>query len=745
MIKLFKILFGVILLVVIAIAGFVFTFDANNYKSEIIEQVEENTGRDFDIAGNIKLSIFPWIGLKVEQAALGNAKGFSERDFASMSQLDIKVKLLPLLSKNLKVDKVRLHGLEVSLEVDQNGINNWSDLSQPSDEVGEDKTEADQKDLDKPDSVEALAGIAVNGIEFIDASIYWRDAKTNAQTTVTGLSLETGAVRFNEPVDISFRAHVENSQPEARADINLDVQAIFNETFDVITLRQLELTIEALMQSVSKDPVELVFNTRADVDLKQQTVKLSDTRISSSGIVINANAMVTKLDNDPSISGSLSSNVINIRELAQQWQVELPTMANESSLTALSFSSQFNATASRATLEKLSVKLDSSEITGRVRVPDMAKSNLRYKLVLDTIKLDDYMSPVVEGASEAEDVDAVNDAAVDVSDEIALPVEMLRTLDLSGIFTISQASLQDIEMSDIELNIIALKGRVKAPITMKLLDGELTSQLNLNVITTPTYRLTVTAKDIHAGPVVNPVLKEMFVEEDIELQGKLNFESNINTQGSSLTKLKKAAKGKFVMDVNETVVSGVDIEYLTRNVLVDYMESKKLDVPADWRGEYKPHEATAFTMIHASGIVANGKVKNDDLIMDSARIKVTGKGEVDIVNNAMDYYSVVDMMMDRKQTFAEKLLDEPIGVRIHGAFETLEIDPDRDRIAKAVTNILTAAKQAEVKQKIEEEKQRIKEKTDAEKQAVQEKIDKKKDDSKKKLEDKFKDKFKGLF
>ena len=49
MIKLFKIFLFLFFLLIIAAAGFIFTFDANNYKAEIIEQVEAATGRDFDI------------------------------------------------------------------------------------------------------------------------------------------------------------------------------------------------------------------------------------------------------------------------------------------------------------------------------------------------------------------------------------------------------------------------------------------------------------------------------------------------------------------------------------------------------------------------------------------------------------------------------------------------------------------------------------------------------------------------
>ena len=113
-----KYFFIFLVIALIALLAFVATFDANNYKSQIVEQVENATGRDFRIDGDINLSVFPWIGLKVEGVSLGNAEGFSAPQFASIKQIDVRVNVLPLLKKQVQINTIRLHGLDVSLEVD---------------------------------------------------------------------------------------------------------------------------------------------------------------------------------------------------------------------------------------------------------------------------------------------------------------------------------------------------------------------------------------------------------------------------------------------------------------------------------------------------------------------------------------------------------------------------------------------------------------------------------------------------
>lgn len=51
-------LLGLLLILIVAATYFVVTFDANNYKTLISEQVEQQTGRALAL-GDIKPSVFP--------------------------------------------------------------------------------------------------------------------------------------------------------------------------------------------------------------------------------------------------------------------------------------------------------------------------------------------------------------------------------------------------------------------------------------------------------------------------------------------------------------------------------------------------------------------------------------------------------------------------------------------------------------------------------------------------------------
>ena len=111
-----------------------------------------------------------------------------------------------------------------------------------------------------------------------------------------------------------------------------------------------------------------------------------------------------------------------------------------------------------------------------------------------------------------------------------------------------------------------------------------------------------------------------------------------------------------------------------------------------------------------------------------------GKGVANIIRNDMDYTALVDIEPSRRQTTAEKLLDQPLSVHIHGPFEQLAYDVDKNQLKKALSSLLEAEAKAKIKKEVDEEKEKLRQKAKEEEDKV-----------KQKLEDKLKGKLKGLF
>src|SRR3569623_3719905 len=123
---------GLLALLAAAALFIVLTFDPNKYKAEIAAAVSQATGRELTISGDIRLTLFPWLGVALGAMELSNAPGFGSEPFVSIPSAAVKVLLLPLLRKVVPAETVTLPGMRMHLRRDAAGRNNWADLAAAS-------------------------------------------------------------------------------------------------------------------------------------------------------------------------------------------------------------------------------------------------------------------------------------------------------------------------------------------------------------------------------------------------------------------------------------------------------------------------------------------------------------------------------------------------------------------------------------------------------------------------------------
>ena len=131
--KPFKIILSTIIAIVLLLIASVcilpFVIDPNDFKPELAAAVKDKTGRELLLDGELKLSLFPWIGISTGKITLGNAPGFEGQPFATLEETHVKILLLPLLSKKIEVNHIVVKGLVMNLARNKQGITNWADLA----------------------------------------------------------------------------------------------------------------------------------------------------------------------------------------------------------------------------------------------------------------------------------------------------------------------------------------------------------------------------------------------------------------------------------------------------------------------------------------------------------------------------------------------------------------------------------------------------------------------------------------
>ncbi len=761
--RLIKIFFGIVSLVLLAILAFIATFDANNYKPQIIEQVENATGRMFTITGDINLSVFPWIGLKVEGVSLGNEKGFKEKTFASIEQLDVMVNVLPLLKKEVEINTIRLNGLNIYLEVAKNKSNNWSSFSQaPATDEAEQQNvskkaepgqEVQKQAITKQENVSPLQSLKIEGFEFVDAMIHYHDRSSDTKATVSELNLTTSAITFDEPIDVQFGARIENNQPVIDTRLKLSTQLTLNKGLTKFNLRDFIFTIMAEANEFIPQSEEIEIKTSIDVSMDDQRISLSGLQLSALGTTTLADITVSQFSETPIIQGNIEVQPFNAREVAKRVAVELPPMAKADALQRVAIKTTIKLKGEKFQANDFNLKLDDSTLSGWVRVLNISKQQLRYDLAFDKLNINDYMPPMEEPVvTENESAEEANKNAVAAeaaaNEKIELPVEMMRKLDVEGDFKIASLTAKEYQIKQFLMKLKAHKGLIGIkPLSLQMLQGKVNVAIAINVQKTkPLYAINLDVNQVQVAPVVNPFLVDVMGDKPLTMKGAVNVKMNIKTVGETINQLKAASKGRIVFDMKRTEVNGFDPEFYMRSSVAKYIDSKGFGLSEAVMGDYKPREVTVFDEISSTINLAKGKARTNNFLMSSKRVKVTAKGYVDIIKNSLDVTSSVSL--PRGKTVVEKMLDEPMFVRVYGPFDALQYKLDTNRLKKSTTDVLKNQAKAKIdaekkrlKTKVNAEKQRLKKKINAERQRAKEKAKKKV----KKKTDKLKDKFKGLF
>jgi len=241
---------GLIALIVIAIAVAVATFDPNKYKGELAKIVKEKTGRSLTVEGKIGLSVFPSIGVAVGKTSLSERN--SDKIFARIDDVKVSLALLPLLSKQVVVDRVTLSGLNVDLVQDKNGRTNFADLAGAGGSSAPGKAPAA-----KPGLKGEAAQVDVAGVEIRSSSATWHDEATGSRYKATIEKLETGRIANGVPGKLSLAMRLEANQPKADYKVDLSGQYRLNLEKQSYALSGMELKVTDATPGSSKPPLSV--------------------------------------------------------------------------------------------------------------------------------------------------------------------------------------------------------------------------------------------------------------------------------------------------------------------------------------------------------------------------------------------------------------------------------------------------------------------------------------------------------
>jgi AsmA protein len=169
-----KVILGIaiILLLLLVVAfSLPFLIDLNRYQDRYRPLIEEALNRKITLH-DIRLTIWPRIGARVAGFTVQDDPSFRQGPFASLSSLDVGVKLLPLLGGRVEVEELTLREPVIVVSKNKAGILNVSTLGSPAPAV---PTREAPPEEPAAGPLRALALLAVDQVSIDGGNLTYRD------------------------------------------------------------------------------------------------------------------------------------------------------------------------------------------------------------------------------------------------------------------------------------------------------------------------------------------------------------------------------------------------------------------------------------------------------------------------------------------------------------------------------------------------------------------------------------------
>lgn len=165
--------------------------------------VKVATGRDLKIVGPVNLSFFPRISVSAERLSLSNAPWADAPEMLTLKRVELDIKFLPLLSKQVEIASVKLAGLELFLQKNAASKVNWDMSSATSTAAGPTSNDS----ATTSSSVDGL--ISIENISVLDAQIQYQDAFSSISSyEIKRLALREGSSNTTISLDMKTQGQV---------------------------------------------------------------------------------------------------------------------------------------------------------------------------------------------------------------------------------------------------------------------------------------------------------------------------------------------------------------------------------------------------------------------------------------------------------------------------------------------------------------------------------------------------------
>lgn len=661
----------VILALVVGVGGFlVLAPPTDIIRDRVIAEVKAKTGRDLAV-GSARLTLVPSLGVNLKNVTVSNPGDMPGAPLLTARGIEVNVALLPLITREVQIERLVLVEPVVNLRIDGSGRRNWDF--------------ADAEPLRRTDPVRYAQAAPPRGQEFRRLPPELQDFAKNASTPAkpgNGLgvsALSLGDVRIGEG-----RLRFEDQRSGLTRDVSgINVRLSLKDIGSPLTVRG------SLVYK--REPLEI------DVGLEAPREFIEDR---PSRITAQVDGPVAKASYDGVITrsagpvdGRMSVKTASMAQLARWLDVPI---AGLDALGALGVEGQIKVGPSSFAISNATLALGELSASGMLSV-ELAGGRPQIKTNLKIAHLDiDALSALGAGVppqapapdsrpttpvppKPGPEAPAVAPRSIEdllKADEAGparpgtavrgflrregwsqdpINLAVLQLVDLDGRFSIGRVTWQQIKTGQTQLA-VDLKGGV---LKSQIQEIELYGGRGRGIITLDARQHEgILGVNLSADAVtIGPLLKDAAAVDILEGRGRVLIA--VNGRGASEREIVGTLAGKAEIFLNDGTIVGWDAGQLIGDL-------GQLKVPSFDR---RPGARTPYSQLSSTFQIANGVGRTQDLRFESAPVKATGTGVVNLVDRNLN-------LLLKARAASGNLANVDVPVRIAGNFDAINVVPE---------------------------------------------------------------------
>jgi AsmA protein len=575
---------GLIVLIVTLLILVPLLVNLQKYKPAIEKRVTEATGRPCIIGGDLRLSLFPWIGLAFSDLHLGNPPGFAEKDLLDVKSFDVKVRLIPLLSKDIQVQRFVLDGVKVVLEKNKQGHGNWEGIGTGLEEAVPEPAEKRSKEKE-PQKGLPIKALEVGEFAIANSSILFIDRTSGMKQELSNVNLRLRDVSLDRPIRLNLSA-VMDGKP---------------------------LSLDGQLGPVGKD----LGKGKVPLDISVKALKEVDLHLKGSLIDPATNKQF-----DLALEVSPFSPRKVMSAIGQPFP---PSITDPQALNRLALKAKLKGNPQSVDISDGVLELDQSKLDFALKAKDLSRPDVSFNAKLDRIDLDRYLPPPPpsqeKGVGESKKAEPKETEPKNAEPK-KTDYTPLRRLVLEGSIQIGALTVKNAKVEDLHLKVTGKNGVfLLDPVTAKLYHGTLSTKGSVDVSQEiPKTDLSLQVKGVQAGPLVKDLTAKDFIE------GVGDLDTEIGMAGAKPDKVKRSLNGKGALILRDGAIKGIDLSGMVRNVKAAFGVAKA-----------EESRRTDFSELSIPYTIADGIVSTTKTTLTSPLVRVLVAGKANLVDEKLDF------------------------------------------------------------------------------------------------------------